>query len=441
MLLMAFQWVWLVSNVLSSGPVNEGAVYSISPIGLVYIISASALALITFYLGLYHSGAKYTRHGIAAVQVIFATILCHATGGGGASYIHVFGSLAFIAFYRDPMVILSASLVLIGKFTIHWVSNEHMGGQFASGRQLLEFISWIFVEDVFLFMFCVKSRLLLRQVSLRQSELMELNAKFEQEIADRTLELRSSLMALEEQRSRVESASKMALLGEMSAGFAHEINNPLAIIKLTVDQLKDIAESEEIDRPLLKELAGELVASTSRTIKIVKSLKTFGREGKHDPFREMPIQEVVRDTLEICRGKFRSTGVELRLELDPENHYVSCRSVQVSQVILNLLQNAIDSIEGMNEKWIQVKVGRDVHGVTISVTDSGAGIPAEIRESIFKSFFTTKEVGKGTGLGLALCKGIMDDHKGALTLDHESKNTCFVMRFPEIQNEYSTLVS
>lgn len=109
---------------------------------------------------------------------------------------------------------------------------------------------------------------------------------------------------------------------------------------------------------------------------------------------------------------------------------LNCRGVQISQVLLNLLNNAFDAIELLPEKWIKLDAMKMEDTIVIHVTDSGHGIPEEEREKIFQPFYTTKPIGKGTGLGLSLSRKIVQDHKGTLTLDTNSAHTRFVIKIP-----------
>ncbi|HEX4924120.1 MAG TPA: ATP-binding protein, partial [Bdellovibrionales bacterium] len=112
---------------------------------------------------------------------------------------------------------------------------------------------------------------------------------------------------------------------------------------------------------------------------------------------------------------------------------IACRPTQISQVLLNLLNNAHDAVAEQTEKWVKLDVRDLGDSVELSVTDSGAGIPPEIQEKIMQPFFTTKQIGEGTGLGLSISKGLVDSHHGQLRLDAKSKNTRFVVLLPKTQ--------
>ena len=123
--------------------------------------------------------------------------------------------------------------------------------------------------------------------------------------------------------------------------------------------------------------------------------------------------------------------IELILDIRKEAAVIDCINVQISQVILNFLNNSMDAISELTDKWIKLVVDEDYKGVTLKCIDSGNGIPDAIREKLFQPFFTTKAVGKGTGLGLSISQGIIKAHGAKLHLDEESKNTCFVISFPK----------
>lgn len=235
---------------------------------------------------------------------------------------------------------------------------------------------------------------------------------------------------LEEQRARAFSSAKFAALGEMASGIAHEINNPMTVIGLTTEQLKFIVSTE--DKP--KEKSLERLNVISKTVQrvelIIDAMRSFSREAGMDPMSPEPLKKIIDDTLTFCAERFKNHKVILEVKLQDESIMLNCRGVQISQVLLNLLNNAFDAVEGLEERWIKLEAFRENERVIIHVTDSGKGIPEEEWEKIFQPFYTTKPVGKGTGLGLSLSRKIAQDHKGSLTLDTNSPNTRFVIELP-----------
>ena len=118
-----------------------------------------------------------------------------------------------------------------------------------------------------------------------------------------------------------------------------------------------------------------------------------------------------------------------------EEHLVECREAEIGQVIVNLINNACDAVKDENQRWVKVEVCSNSEKVFIQVTDSGPGIPDDLKEKILKPFFTTKPVGQGTGLGLSITKSILDAHQGQLCLDENSKNTKFVVELPKYRKD------
>lgn len=230
------------------------------------------------------------------------------------------------------------------------------------------------------------------------------------------------------------ASSKMSSLGEMATGIAHEINTPLAVISLRAALLKEAANSETFavsGRKIVADTAEIMLRTIDRIARIITGLRAFARDGIADPMEEVALQTVVRDTLDLCGEKFRENGVDLQLQLPPEDVTVTCRATQISQVLLNLLNNSFDAVQELREKWIKIEVQDFGNKVEFSVTDSGHGIAPAVRAKLAQPFFTTKDVGKGTGLGLSISRGIVMDHGGQLVLDEQCPNTRFIVILPK----------
>jgi hypothetical protein len=227
----------------------------------------------------------------------------------------------------------------------------------------------------------------------------------------------------------------MALLGNMTSEIAHEINNPLTIINSYSEKLRHLISVGQFSEDALIKVATNIEKTVDRIAFIVKGLKAFARDGDNDPFLPNSVNKIIEDTLPFAETKLQKHQILLKYEPFNENLALECRDIQLSQVILNLINNACDAIQNLENRWIELKVDEQESEITIKITDSGHGIPKEIREKIMYAFFTTKVEDGGTGLGLSISKSIIESHGGILYLDENSVNTCFVLRLPKSQNQ------
>jgi PAS domain S-box-containing protein len=225
--------------------------------------------------------------------------------------------------------------------------------------------------------------------------------------------------------------AKLASLGEMAAGIAHEINNPMTIIQGRAEQIKGVLLVEPIDAMKIDKIADNIMASVQRVAKIIKGLRAFARFNADMDFTPVKLTEVLNETIDLCKERFKVNNVTLRINISDHNIVVISRGTQLSQVLLNLLNNAYDAIDGRSDKWIEVDAQETEEFVKLTVTDSGAGIPNSIAEKLFQPFFTTKGVDKGTGLGLSMSHGIIADHGGRIYVDNKSRHTKFVIEMPK----------
>ena len=251
--------------------------------------------------------------------------------------------------------------------------------------------------------------------------------------AEDQTELFEKIQELDALKATTVNSSRMAILGEMAAGIAHEINNPLVIIAGLTDQvLRATNNPGEIPIEEVVKKLHKIKTTSNRIGKIVKGLKSYSRDGSSDPFEANIVKELINDSLTLCTDQLRSHEIQLIVDdIDPAIK-LDCRGSEISQVILNLISNSKDAIKNEpTEKWIRIGAREIGSHIEFYLSDSGKGIKPEIREKILQPFFTTKAVGEGTGLGLAITKKIIDSHFGNLSLDSKSKNTTFVFSIPK----------
>lgn len=259
------------------------------------------------------------------------------------------------------------------------------------------------------------------------------NKRHTDELSGAIGKLESANRTILEQQQQLLSASKAAALAEMARGMAHEINNPLAIIKLRTQILEGTLAAEGPAGDARHTVADSLSVISSmvaRTAKIVQGLLDFSREGERDPVERVPVAALIEGVLSLCGEKLKAKAIDLRKDKVPGDLTVLCQRLPVSQALMNILNNSVDALSGAPEKWIEIEAFRRNGVATIAVRDSGAGIADEIADKVFQPFFTTKDVGQGTGLGLSAAKGLVEHQGGKLYLDRSSPRTRFVMELP-----------
>lgn len=242
-------------------------------------------------------------------------------------------------------------------------------------------------------------------------------------------ELVNTRKELRAKEVQAEYSAKLASVGQMAAGVAHEVNNPLAIIQGAAKIISGLVDEDPIDKKNLKLFSERIVNTTDRIAQIVRSLRSLTRGGDQDPFTPLSLKSLVSSCADLSGLKLREFAVELELPKNKKDMKVLGREVQLGQVLLNLISNSIDAIKDLPERWVKIDYGHQDGEVWLEVSDSGKGIPAEVVEKMMEPFFTTKR-DEGTGLGLPISSKIIDEHGGKLTYLSERPNTTFRLKFP-----------
>lgn len=239
---------------------------------------------------------------------------------------------------------------------------------------------------------------------------------------------------LQRQRQFSEHQARLASIGELAAGVGHEINNPLAIVKAFTHILKKNIEREDADKGDTLSTIEKIDRASDRIARIVKGLSTFSRNDSQDE-SVFDLRDAIVESYDLVHEIFEKDQVNLTLDVDEAGHYaVKGSRSRIQQVIMNLLSNARDALDGRENKNIDIVLRSKNGHQILSISDNGIGIGNDIITKVFDPFFTTKDVNKGTGLGLALAHSIVSDHLGTITLKSElSLGTSFEIRLPKCE--------
>ncbi len=234
---------------------------------------------------------------------------------------------------------------------------------------------------------------------------------------------------LEEQ---VQRAEKLSALGRLVAGVAHELNNPLAII---MGNAQVLADRDNLDDPL-KEGLGRILRQSERAGRIIRDLLAYSRPSEPNK-APMDLNRVVRDVLEWRRPNYEAAQVSVRARLAESLPPTKADRVQVEQIVMNLVNNAVDALrERPLPREVEVTTQETTNFLRVSVRDNGPGMTPEIREKIFNPFFTTKPIGRGTGLGLAICNTYVQEHHGKMWVESQpGKGATFFFDLPLLDCE------
>lgn len=245
---------------------------------------------------------------------------------------------------------------------------------------------------------------------------------------------------LREKQEQLVQAGKLATLGELTTGVAHELNNPLNNIGLFLGNIMDHVEANQVNpERILRDLRSAMQQVRKATT-IITHLRTFGRAAPVSR-QTLSINDVIRQAVSLVQEQLRLHQVEVQLNLATTDPHVSGSPIQLEQVFINLFTNARDAVAKTPLKHILVQSTVVDHVVNIVVADTGPGIPPGMEQRIFDPFFSTKDVGAGTGLGLSITYGILKDHQGSISVQSRpGEGATFIVQLPQIVDEQQTSI-
>ena len=255
------------------------------------------------------------------------------------------------------------------------------------------------------------------------------------DLRETTQEMERREHELRDKQEQLVQAGKLATLGELTTGVAHELNNPLNNIGLYVGNVIDrIRLGADDAEPLVSDLE-KAMEQVRKATEIISHLRTFGRAARVS-IEQVDVDDVIERSLLLVHEQLRLRGIEVELELCPDELLVVANPIQLEQVFINLLTNARDALVDSKRKTIRIASSRDGERIRIAFSDTGPGIPLELQQRIFDPFFTTKEVGTGTGLGLSITYSILKEYGGEISVDSRpGKGAMFLVELPYADEE------
>ncbi|MBZ5697795.1 MAG: hypothetical protein LAN18_04540 [Acidobacteriia bacterium] len=351
-----------------------------------------------------------------AIKILLATLLVIHTGGTGinSSYYPIYLlPVVSAAIYFGPIATLIwttlASLAYVSLLipALQEYELTSAGATVLTIRVLFFFIAAILVNR-----FVMENRRQVERLQILSEKLEETNHQ------------------LRRAEAEARRAERLAALGQLSAGLAHEIRNPLGVIKGSAEMLSQKVKDSQ---PLVAELAGYISSEVNRLNALIARFLDFARPSRLE-LRPEPISEIVDRALEATAASFPDAKVKVERQYAQGLPEIQADRQLCEQVFVNLITNAFQAMEGQEDGTLRLSIAPEVSngepGVCVTVEDSGAGVPPELREQIFNPFFTSKK--EGVGLGLSIVAKIVDDHRGSIRLDSDTiRGARFRVFFPQ----------
>ncbi|MDC0711301.1 ATP-binding protein [Stigmatella sp. ncwal1] len=425
--LMGAQWVFAIALALFVSPYSwEGRARELHlhvymAVGLGGALNAFPICLVWL-----RPGSALTRHVVAISQMLWSALLIHLTGGRIETHFHIFGSLAFLAFYRDWPVLLSASGVVAVDHVLRglYLPESIYGVDSIQGWRFLEHVFWVATMDLVLIRSCTGGKWEMRQMAERQA-IAELASEREHA---KSIELDRALQELCAAQAQAIRVEKLAAVGQLAASVGHELRNPLAAVRNAHTYLaKRLAKPEQaVGDARVPQLLGLMDRELGNCARIISDLLDFARE-RPLLLQPCPLRPLVEEAIGVVPPR-ESVSV---LNQVPEQLPVPMLDrEQFRQVLINLVQNAVEAIPAERAGQVVVRAEEGGEGsLCLRVVDDGEGIPANVLPHIFEPLFTTKA--RGTGLGLAIVASRVQRHGGSLNVSSQrGQGSEFIIQLP-----------
>jgi two-component system, NtrC family, sensor histidine kinase HydH len=426
--LMMAQWAFAIGLALVLSPYTWAGRIK-SPHVHVYaaVFLGAAISSLPVLLCFKRPGQLGTRMVVAVAQMLWSALLIHLSGGRIETHFHVFGSLAFLAFYRDIRVLVVATVVVAADHYVRgllWPDSVY-GIANPEWWRFLEHAFWVVFEDIVLVFGCIESAKEMRVVALRRAEAELLS---ERENA-KSIELDRAMQELQSSQHALVRAEKLAAVGQLAASVGHELRNPLATIrnasKYIGKRISGPNTAGNLSDPKIPQFITLMEREVTACTKIISDLLDFARERAPVP-EPCPLRPLVEDAISIVP----ESTVRIVNSVPTDLPVPTIDKDLFRQVLTNLIQNGVEAIptDRQGEVTISAEGGHNSPW-RIVVADNGSGIPEAALARIFEPLFTTKT--KGTGLGLAIVAGMIKAHQGTIAVESSSgSGTRFVIELP-----------
>jgi signal transduction histidine kinase len=420
--LMVIQWIGAIITALWISPRAWAGVYSETHIHVwAALLLGGLITSLPVYFALFRPGRTYTRHLIAIGQLLMSALLIHLTGGRIETHFHVFGSLAFLAFYRDWRVLITASVVVAidhGLRGIFWPQSVY-GVLTIEPWRWVEHVFWVVFEDIFLIISIQQSIREMWTVARRQAELESTRALIEAKVKERTAQLQEEVKQREALTKQLEDQKgELAHSNEELQRFAyvaaHDLKEPLrTIVSFTNLMAEDL--KGKLDESSFENM-GFIVEAGKRMQLLVSDLLKYSRvETQSKEFTETPCNAVVEQAVSGLKSIIEEAKGKVICDPLPT---VKADPIQIAQVFSNLVANSV-KFRGQEPPQIHVSAKRNDDKWVFSVRDNGIGIDMKFADRIFHMFQRLHNAAEypGTGIGLAVCKKIIERHGGKIWIE------------------------
>lgn len=421
-LLLYLQWAGAIVCALLLSPLAwEGRISTIHIHVLAAVLIGGLINLAPTLLIVFSPGKALTRHVVAGAQMLWSALLIHLSGGRVETHFHIFGSLAFLSFYRDWRVYITATVVvaadhLIRSFywpqSVYGLNYEVVYGSLSSAHwRWLEHAAWVIFCDIFLIFACLKGIEELRELCRRQAKLEDASQAKSLFLANVSHELRTPMHGI--------------------LSFSH-----FGQQKLTTVPLEKV-----------KQYFDEIHESGSRLMHLLNDLLDLSKLEAHKVVYSKSVsdlREVVADILREMAPLLSEKELKVATQFIGDQFFANFDRDKISQVVRNLLSNAIKFSNPKTCIEIEIKTNQKENQIVCSVINQGVGVPSEELESIFDKFVQssrTRTGAGGTGLGLSICKEIIEGHSGKVWAESDSKGKTtlsFALPLPTKELEYET---